>query len=76
MGHTIQFRLTADTLDALRSFAEETGAMCHEWKDTEGTPSLSLIDMQNYKKEYHVQSYHLLGTSGLVLRTQSIFELT
>lgn len=62
------------TYREMRDFAAETNALCHEWKDAEGNPSLSVLDAQKYQKEYHIQSYHLSGATGLVLRTQSIFE--
>jgi len=63
------------TLREMRDFAEEAEAICHEWKDNDGNVNLSLLDVQKYKKEFHLQSYHLVGASGLVLRTQSIFEV-
>jgi len=59
----------------MRDFAAETQSLLYESKDAEGVPCLSLIDSQKYKKEFHIQSYHLTGASGLVLRTQSIFEI-
>jgi hypothetical protein len=55
-------------------FAAETDAMSYEWIEGDGAPCLSVLDFQKYKKEYHIQSYHLLGATGMVLRTQSIFE--
>jgi len=60
----------------LRDFAEETGAMRHEWTDEDGALCYSMLDVQTYKGEFHLQSYHMVGSTGLVLRTQSIFELT
>ena len=63
------------TLREMRDFAEEAEAVSHEWKDNDGNINLSLLDVQKYKKEFHLQSYHLVGASGLVLRTQSIFEV-
>lgn len=38
-------------------------------------PSLSLLDIQRFAEEVHVQSYHLRSDCGLVLRTQTIFKL-
>ncbi len=38
-------------------------------------PELSLLDMQRYRTEVHVQGYHLRADCGLVLRTQSLFKL-
>ena len=55
-------------------FSKETQPLQHQWVDPDGTPCLSLIEIQKYKREFHVQSFHLLGSLGLVLRTQAIFE--
>lgn len=63
------------TLREMRDFAAEASGLIHEWKDADGSPNLSMLDVQKYKKEFHIQSYHLLGATGLVLRTQSIFEV-
>ena len=38
-------------------------------------PSMSLIDVQRYRNEVHVQGFHLKGDTNLVLRTQSMFRL-
>ena len=67
--------LYVSTLREMRGFAAESEGLCTEWDDADGVPCLSLLDAQVYRDEYHIQSYHLLGSSGLVLRTQSIFEL-
>mgnify|MGYP001043520756 CR=1 FL=1 len=45
------------------------------WADEIGKPNLSLIDRQRYGDEVHVQAYHLRSDCGLVLRTQSIFQI-
>jgi len=66
--------LYAATFEEMVTLARESGALSHLWQDNEGADCLSVLDTQNYKREYHIQSYHLLGTSGVVLRTQSIFE--
>jgi hypothetical protein len=71
---TLSENLYMATYREMRDFATETGALCHHWKDAEGGLCLSLLDSQKYKKEYHIQGYHLVGSSGMVLRTQSIFE--
>lgn len=59
----------------LKDFADETNALQYEWTEDDGTRNLSLLDLQRYKSEIHAQSYHLLGTPGFILRTQSIFEI-
>ena len=45
------------------------------WADDAGRPNLSLVETQRYKDEVHLQSYHLRSDCGLVLRTQSIFQV-
>ncbi len=72
---TLTDNLYQATFREMQDFARETGSLSHEWSDNGGTPCLSVLDSQKYKREFHIQSYHLLGSSGLVLRTQSIFEM-
>lgn len=72
---TLTDNLYTATYREMVEFAREVGAMSHAWKDEEDVPCLSLLDAQYYQHEFHIQSYHLLGASGLVLRTQSIFEV-
>ena len=45
------------------------------WEDELGRPNLSLVDFQRYRDEVHGQGYHLRSDCGLVLRTQSIFQI-
>ncbi|MEX0743962.1 MAG: DUF2617 family protein [Phycisphaeraceae bacterium] len=63
------------TLREMEDFVRETGSISHAWQDSQGVPCLTALDAQKYKREFHIQSYHLLGDSGVVLRTQSIFEI-
>ena len=46
-----------------------------EWTTEQSRNNLSVLDIQRYATEVHVQSYHLRGDCGLVLRTQTIFQL-
>jgi hypothetical protein len=73
---TLTDNLYASTLNEMRGFADEANGLCTEWVEDDGTACMSLLDTQVYCREFHIQSYHLLGSTGLVLRTQSIFELT
>ena len=34
-----------------------------------------MIDVQRYANQVHLQGYHLRNDCGLVLRTQSIFQI-
>lgn len=63
------------TFREMQDFAAESRAVFHSWKEQDGSSSLSLVDVQKYRKQFHLQSYHLIGSTGLVLRTQSIFEI-
>lgn len=62
------------TYQEMLDFAHETEALHYQWSDEDGARCLSLLDCQKYRGEFHMQSYHLLGSSRLVLRTQTIFE--
>lgn len=66
--------LYASTYEELTDFGVQSGALMNRWDDGSG-PSLSMLDTQRYAKEIHAQSYHMMARGGIVLRTQSIFEL-
>lgn len=57
----------------------EHGRMCEGlmsvWTDELGRHNLSMIDMQRFSDQVHVQAYHCRSDCGLVLRTQSIFQI-
>jgi len=77
---TIQTEALTDNLYTvtyreMQDFARETGSLAYEGVTVDGSRTLSVLDTQKYKHEFHIQSYHLLGGSGTVLRTQSIFEI-
>ena len=63
------------TYREMSDFARETGSLSVAYQDHDGSPCLSILDAQKYKREYHTQSFHLMAGNGLVLRTQSIFEI-
>ena len=76
---TIQTEALTDNLymatyREMLAFGEESQSLEYQWSDNEGTSCLSLVDSQMYKREFHVQTFHLLGSPCVVLRTQSIFE--
>lgn len=76
---TVQTELLTDnlyqaTMREMLDFAQETGALVKQWTNAQGHVNLSVLDTQRYSKEFHLQSYHLIGSAGMVLRTQSIFE--
>ena len=65
--------LYLSTLDEMRDFASDVEAISHAWSDETGH-CLSLLDVQRFNREIHVQSYHMVAAGGIVLRTQTIFE--
>lgn len=64
--------LYASTYDELTDFAREVGGLMHKWNDA--GPCMSLLDIQRYDQEVHIQAYHMIARGGIVLRTQSLFE--
>ncbi|MFN0012422.1 MAG: DUF2617 family protein [Phycisphaerales bacterium] len=73
-AETLSENLYKSTLEEMTALADETDALCHTYEGTDGGACLSMLDVQRYENEFHVQSYHLCSTGGLVLRTQTIFE--
>jgi len=67
--------LYADSLEEMKTFADESESCCIEWNEEGGQNNLSRSDVQRYRDQLHTQGYHLLGECGLVLRTQTIFEI-
>jgi hypothetical protein len=67
--------LFGDTYQELTEFGKETGAKIIEYTTDAGEHGVSILDVQRYNDELHAQSYHLHSKNGVVLRTQSIFEI-
>lgn len=55
-------------------FARKNKAQLHEWRDRTGK-CLSIMDVQVHSDQVHAQAYHLVASTGMFLRSQSIFEL-
>jgi hypothetical protein len=70
---TLSDSLFAATMDEMAEHARINRSLSHTWDDEAGR-CLSLIDIQHMAQQVHVQSYHLVASASLVLRTQSIFE--
>lgn len=71
---TLSDNLFAETYNEMLELARANSALAHRWEEA-GARCLSVVDVQRYKGEVHAQTYHLLGSIGLVLRTQTIFEV-
>ncbi len=63
------------TYQEMIEHARNSQTLLSVWNDHIGKPNMSLLDMQRHRNQMHVQSYHLRSDCGLVLRTQSIFQL-
>ncbi len=64
------------TYNEMLEHGREFDGLMSVWtEEFQSKPSLSLLDMQRFAEEVHVQSYHLRTDCGLVLRSQSIFKL-
>lgn len=72
---TLSDHLYLGTYKEMMQHARENDSLFTAWTDAAGKPNLSLIDMQHFQKEMHVQGYHLRSDCGLVLRTQSMIQI-
>jgi len=67
--------LFSGTYSELKRHAESGESMYEHWSDEIGNNNLSLVDVQRFSNQVHLQSYHLRQDCKLVLRTQTIFEI-
>jgi len=74
---TLAEHLYIGTYKEMVTHARDNESLVCDWKDpASGKPNLSVVDLQRYRTEIHVQGWHLRSDCGLVLRTQSMFQLT
>lgn len=62
------------TYEELLDYGKEVNGLILQWNDP-ASKCLSMLDLQRYAKEIHAHCYHMVGNGGLVIRTQTIFEL-
>jgi hypothetical protein len=55
--------------------ARESNSLVIKPEGSTARPEMSVLDIQRYRTEVHVQGYHLRSDCALVLRTQSMFRL-
>ena len=67
--------LFGDSYNELIDFGKEVNAKMLEWEEVDSPRNALIIDVQRYNNQLHSQSYHLQAKHGIVLRTQSIFEI-
>jgi len=72
---TLSDHLYLGTYKEMMQHARENDSLFAAWTDAAGKPNLSLIDVQHFRHEVHVQGYHLRSDCGLVLRTQSMIQV-
>lgn len=72
---TLSEHLYLSTYKEMVTHGRESDSITTAWTDDSGRPNLSLLDMQRYRNEIHIQGYHLRSDCALVLRTQSMFQL-
>lgn len=71
---TLPDNIYRSSYDEIVDLAKETNALVHAWPDAEGRKCISVLDVQAFRDQFHAQSYHLIASQGLVLRSQSVFE--
>ncbi len=72
---TLSDHLYVGTYKEMMQHARENDSLFSAWTDAAGKPNLSLIDVQHFRTETHIQGYHLRSDCGLVLRTQSMVQI-
>lgn len=72
---TLSDHLYLGTFNELLEHRQTSDAIVTTWNDEMGRQNMSMLDMQRLSKEVHVQGYHLRSDCGLVLRTQSIYQV-
>lgn len=73
---TLSENLYRSTYDDMLDYAKETNSLTYKYLDADGRKCLSLLDLQHLPKEVHCQGFHLVASTGLVLRTQTVFDHT
>jgi hypothetical protein len=71
---TLPESLYSSTFRELVDFGRQGGALAHLWRDGTGD-CLSMVDIQRCSGQAHAQTYHMMAQGGVVLRTQTIFEI-
>ncbi|MDZ4832073.1 MAG: hypothetical protein SGJ09_17990 [Phycisphaerae bacterium] len=73
---TLSDHLYLGTYKEMLQHARESDSLLSMWTDGHDKPNLSVLDVQASRTDLHIQGYHLRSDCGLVLRTQSMFQLT
>ena len=73
---TLTDHLYLGTFNELSDHARESECPVSVYPDEDGRNNLSVIDVQRFSDQVHLQGYHMRSDCGLVLRTQSIFQVS
>lgn len=71
---TLSEHLYLSTYQEMIEHSQTAECISTAWTDPDEHPSLSILEYQRYGDQIHLQSYHLRGDCGLVLRTQTIMQ--
>jgi hypothetical protein len=74
-SETLSDHLYLGTYKEMLQHGRDSDSLMTAWTDGNGKPNLSLVDVQRFRNELHLQGYHLRSQPGLVLRTQSMIQL-
>ncbi len=73
---TLAEHLYLGTYKEMLAHGRDNESLVVAWNDPNTQkPNLSIVDVQRYKAEISTQSWHLRSDCGLVLRTQSMFQI-
>lgn len=72
---TLSGHLYLGTYSEMLEHGQTPECLMVDWETESERNNLSVIDVQRFCDEVHVQAYHLRNDCGLVLRTQTIFQL-
>lgn len=72
---TLSPHLFASTYKELLEHGRQPECLMKAWRMDTEPQNLSVLDMQRLQDEVHIQCYHMRSDCGLVLRTQSIFQV-
>ena len=71
---TLTEHLYLGTYNELAEHAQGPHCLVTDWRDSDGQKNLTIVELQRYSDQVHVQGYHLRSDCSMVLRTQSIFQ--
>jgi len=74
-SESLSDHLYLGTYKEMLQHGRDSDSLMVAWSEPNGKQNLSLIDLQRFRNELHVQSFHLRAASGLVLRTPSLVQL-